>query len=81
MALGLVVGLAAYLVDVHLIAPAVMNRAYGTDLWAENIPRFAAWLGHIVFGLCFATYNRVFRPMWLRMSGHGDLLAEDARLT
>lgn len=78
--LGVVVGLASQLVDIDLIAPALMNRMWGHDLWIENVPPVFSWLGHIMFGLMLGSYPFLFRSFWIRFSGRQDLLAAHPHL-
>ena len=80
LALGIVIGLASEIVDVNLIAPAVMNRLWGTDLWTATVPPLYSWLGHIGFGLSFGIAPLLFRKLWLRWSGRGDVLYDDPRM-
>jgi hypothetical protein len=80
LALGIVIGLASEIVDVNLVAPAVMNRLWGTDLWTATVPPLYSWLGHIAFGLTFAIAPLFFRKLWLRWSGRGDVLYDDPRI-
>jgi hypothetical protein len=78
--LGLIIGLASQIVDVELITPTVMNRLWGNNLWAENVPPIFSWLGHIIFGLSFVVFPFVFRRLWIRYSGRKDLLAAHPHL-
>lgn len=80
LALGLVVGMAAKLVDVDLVAPSVMTRLWGHNLWAESVPPVFSWLGHIVFGVSLGVFPFVFRRLWIRFSGRKDLLAAHPHL-
>ena len=80
LALGIVIGLASQIVDVNLVAPALQNRLWGTDLWTATVPPLYSWLGHIAFGLTFAVAPLMFRKLWLRWSGRSDLLYDDPRI-
>jgi len=80
LALGIVIGLASQIVDVNLVAPALQNRLWGTDLWTATVPPLYSWLGHIAFGLTFAIAPFMFRKLWLRWSGRSDLLYDDPRI-
>ena len=80
LALGVVIGLASEIIDVNLIAPALMIRLWGTDLWTATVPPLYSWLGHLAFGLSFGFAPPIFRTLWLRWSGRGDLLYDDPRI-
>lgn len=80
LALGIVIGLASQIIDVNLVAPALQNRLWGTDLWTATVPPLYSWLGHIAFGLTFAIAPLMFRKLWLRWSGRSDLLYDDPRI-
>ena len=80
LALGVVIGLASQIVDVNMIAPALMNRLWGTDLWTATVPPLYSWLGHIAFGLTFGLAPLLFRNLWLRWSGRSDVLYDDPRI-
>jgi hypothetical protein len=80
LALGVVIGLASQIVDVNLIAPALQNRLWGTDLWTATVPPLYSWLGHIAFGLTFGLAPLLFRNLWLRWSGRSDVLYDDPRI-
>jgi len=69
LALGVVLGLAAVILDVGFIAPALQNRLWGDDLWIGVMPPAVSWLGHVAFGLSFAVVPLLFRRLWLRWSG------------
>jgi hypothetical protein len=80
LALGVVIGLASQIVDVNFIAPALMNRLWGSDLWTATVPPLYSWLGHIAFGLTFGIAPLFFRSLWLRWSGRADVLYDDPRI-
>ena len=80
LALGVVVGLASQIVDVNLVTPALMNQLWGQNLWAATVPPLFSWLGHLFFGLSLVVAPLIFRKLWLRWSGRGDLLADDPRM-
>jgi hypothetical protein len=78
--LGVCIGLAAQLVDINLITPPLMHTLHGVDLWAMTVPAWVSWVGHILFGLSFASFTPMFRRLWLRMVGREDLLWNDPRI-
>ncbi len=80
LALGVVIGLAAEIIDVNLVAPALMRSLWGDDLWSATVPPLWSWLGHIVFGLSFVVMPAMFRGLWVRWSGRRDLAYDDPRL-
>jgi len=80
LVLGIVVGLASQIVDINLVTPALMSSLWGQDLWTATVPPAYSWLGHIAFGLCFAIAPLLFRGLWLRWSGRGDLEWDDPRI-
>jgi hypothetical protein len=80
LALGLVVGLTAQIVDVNLIAPSLLQSLWGRDFWAAIVPPFVSWLGHVAFGASFVVAPALFPQLWLRFVGRGDLLRDDPRL-
>lgn len=80
LVLGIVIGLASQIVDVNLVAPAVMNQLWGDDLWTATVPPAYSWLGHVAFGLSFAIAPLLFRGLWLRWSGRPDVVWDDPRI-
>ncbi len=80
VALGVAIGLASQIVDINLVTPVLMVNLHGHNLWAENVPTWVSWVGHLAFGLGFATFPVMFRSLWLRWSGRGDLLRDDPRI-
>jgi hypothetical protein len=80
LALGIIIGLGSHLIDVNMVAPALMQSLWGHDLWTATVPPLYGWLAHVAFGLCFALTPLIFRKLWLRFSGRQDLLAADPRL-
>lgn len=80
IALGVIVGLAAQIVDINLVTPRIMQALWGHDMFAENMRPVSSWVGHVLFGLGFAAFPALFRSMWLRFSNRGDLLADDPRI-
>lgn len=81
LVLGVVVGLAAQIIDVNLLAPAVFGGLFGHDIWRENVSPAASWIAHVGFGLGFCVFPSVFRTLWLRFVGREDILAEDPRVS
>jgi hypothetical protein len=79
--LGLVIGLAAQIVDVNLLSPAVFGGLWGHDIWRENVSPIASWVAHIAFGLGFCAFPTIFRRLWLRFVGRQDILADDPRIS
>lgn len=53
---GVVIGLVSQVVDVHLLLPFLMDGLHGEDLWAQNVPVFWSWAGHVVYGVALATF-------------------------
>lgn len=80
LVLGVIIGLAAQIIDVNLLSPAVFGGLYGHDIWRENVAPAASWIAHVGFGLGFAVFPSVFRSLWLRFAGRQDILAEDPRI-
>ena len=79
--LGLAIGLGSQIVDVNIVTPVAMEALHGHDLWADHVPPAASWAAHLAFGLGFSSFTPIFRRLWLRWVGRGDLLAGDPRLT
>lgn len=69
LALGIVIGLASQILDSNMIAPALQNRLWGTDLWTATMPPLFSWLGHLAFGVMFFVAPYLFHRLWLRWSG------------
>ena len=69
LTLGLATAALSQLLDTALIAPAIMNRFHGHNIWAENVPLGWSWIAHGVFGLGFLTYLPI--RQWLRRSSRG----------
>jgi hypothetical protein len=78
--LGIVIGLASQIVDINLVTPALMSSLWGQDLWTATVPPAYSWLGHVAFGLSFVVAPLIFRKLWVRWSGRGDVLYDDARI-
>ncbi|HEX8953055.1 MAG TPA: hypothetical protein VF945_14470 [Polyangia bacterium] len=68
LALGIVIGLASQIIDVNLVAPALMDSLWGEDLWTGHVPPAYSWLAHVAFGLSFAVAPLFFRRLWPRWS-------------
>jgi hypothetical protein len=81
LVLGIVVGLAAQIVDVGLLAPAIFGGIQGHDIWRENVSPVASWTAHVGFGLGFAAFPVFFRQLWIRFAGRQDILAADPRIS
>ncbi len=77
LALGLVVGLTAQIVDINLVTPALLSQLWGSNLWAATVPPLYSWVGHLAFGASFVTAPRMFGPLWRRWSGRPDLPTTD----
>ncbi len=58
-ALALGVGVASQIVDVNLVLPFAFRALHGHDIWAEQVPAFWSWAGHVVFGLALLSYPAV----------------------
>jgi hypothetical protein len=58
---GVVVGLAALIVDVQVIAPAIGNARWGDDLFTSTMPPAFSWLAHVAFGASFVIAPRFYR--------------------
>jgi hypothetical protein len=69
VALGIVIGLAAQILDVNIIAPALQERLFGYDMFTTTMRPSFIWLAHIAFGLTFGLAPLLFRKLWLRWSG------------
>ncbi|MCA1665654.1 MAG: hypothetical protein LC659_15535 [Myxococcales bacterium] len=80
LVLGIVIGLASQIIDVNLVTPALQNSLWGQDLWTATVPPPYSWLGHVGFGLAFVLAPLMFRKLWVRWSGRGDVLYDDARI-
>jgi hypothetical protein len=81
VALGIIVGLSAQLIDVGVVAPMVAASRGEPSLWNALVPPVESWIGHLIFGLSFATYPALFRSFWLKWIGRADLLSDDPRIT
>ncbi len=57
---GVVVGLAALIIDVQLLAPAIGNARWGDDLFTATMPPAFSWLGHVAFGASFVAAPRFY---------------------
>jgi hypothetical protein len=73
LALGIIVGLSAQIIDINLVTPAVMNQLWGQNFWEVTVPPFFSWVGHLVFGMSFVVAPLIFRKLWRRW-GEGDKL-------
>jgi hypothetical protein len=78
--LGIVIGLASQIVDINFVTPPLMNSLWGQDLWTATVPPAYSWLGHVAFGLSFVIAPLIFRKLWVRWSGRGDVLYDDPRI-
>jgi hypothetical protein len=81
LVLGVIVGLAAQIIDVNLLSPAIFGGLFGHDVWRENVAPAASWIAHVGFGLGFCVFPSVFRTLWLRFVGREDILADDPRVS
>lgn len=62
LAVGLLVGLIALLLDVFLLLPPVLSQMHGANVWAENVPRGMAAIAHAVYGATLgSTYGWLAR--------------------
>jgi len=80
LALGVAVGLASQIVDINLVTPPLMHSLWGDNLWAATVPPAWSWIGHVAFGISFVMAPALFRNLWLRWSGRGDVLYDDPRV-
>lgn len=64
LTLGLATAALSQVLDTSLLAPAIMNRFHGHNIWSENVPLGWSWIVHGVFGLGFLAYLPV--RQWLR---------------
>jgi hypothetical protein len=60
--LGALVGVLALLVDGYLLMPGIQRQLNGRNLWAENVPRWVAWITHLVFGLSLGFFYWLWQP-------------------
>ena len=65
--LGLAIGVASQLLDVHVLLPLLMEALHGHDLWAEQVPVFWSWAAHLVFGLALVCFPWVARRLDRRL--------------
>ncbi|MDP2340942.1 MAG: hypothetical protein Q8O67_08295 [Deltaproteobacteria bacterium] len=63
-AIGLTVGVVSQIVDVELLGSLLLPTLHGYDLWAANVPEWASWASHVVFGLSFAFFPAIRKRMF-----------------
>lgn len=61
LVVGVVIGLAALIIDVQLLAPAIGDARWGDDLFTSTMPPAFSWLGHVAFGASFVVAPRLYR--------------------
>jgi hypothetical protein len=60
--LGSLVGLVALLVDGYLLMPGIQDQLHGHNIWAQNVPRWVAWITHGVFGASLGFFYWLWQP-------------------
>lgn len=68
---GTAVGTVALLIDGYLLMPGIQQLLHGRNLWAEHVPRWVAWVTHLVFGSSLGFYYWRWQTTSVSSSGPG----------
>lgn len=71
--LGLVIGLAAMMVDVFFLIPPVLSVLHDRDFWWDYTPRPWDWAAHIAYGMSLGWFFVVLQP---RIEGRGSVATD-----